>query len=1028
MAINVGPTLGKPTHHVKLTKGGVELGLILCDQAGKEDPRGNRTPYPNTAIKMYQGEATHSDREPPFMDLIQEDWSLGRGQEVFEDDKSRYQDGKIADTTLEGKVILGPQPTYSTGIRKWGGYMPGSVVFKGLYGTQRYMQRGWTVPAGGGFAGDKCEILLRKKGSPNSGVTIQLRDSTLGTTYKTIAISASAITDDFLSVWVIGNWSSTQSLSASTTYRIVVYATSGSDDANNCWEIGSEPYAGTSLNSSKSSDGSSWTSTATSWGIYFRVVDTDSDFTAHFIEYRDQLYFATTKANGSAAKLYMNGARGVADDNTGQLSRLIDAAGGGGWGTVPGEVAKMISGESYQQERTVWRNITGGGVGYVTVSPDWNIIHNAEFDEYVILGSDVWTERAQSVLTKPATDIEVANDIMYIAQGAATPMYMHREMNSVGVFQYVDGANKYWYEAGADVDYVLSVLDYISGSVLYLGRNSGFSAGDAEIFRDVAPVAWKESPIGFIQPVKSTDKMDEQVISNVTTSVANKIVKISVGEPFTTGVIASQDIPSTDIRFASYMSMMIKSSIDLAAGVLEVVFDDTINCASPVYSAPLPFMQGGYWLAPVWVPIDAAEITGANSIISVGLRLTQDVGAVDIELWNGMRIYTLGCVKPIKIADTRISGLERYGEPETCWVMCEDQIGEIRNTYYQPVPLREIAAVGSDENGKAHLVHDVYLYFSLKDGLEKYYRQHLDDIGPNRDMGLPLDRQGSIVSLQGYPGRIYAAVDGGEDGYSSVLCYNRGGWHEVYRSRFAGRRIRSLYIQSVPGFIHSRLWISEGSDVLWIPIAINPLQDANYKYTHEAAVITSRIHGGLQDVAKFFKSVKLATKNLSAVNGILVHVDYRTDVATTWTRISSAYDESPYKENDLSSAQDATGRWIELRIVLQTENDTITPEVFAWVLKAIAREEGKYANTYTFRVKDWDRDLQGDPQDYTTSTFMYSLETMIDGPLPIYVNSISELDDSQYVVAQPASLKRLRVIPEEDGREVHICQLTLLEI
>jgi hypothetical protein len=1022
MTISVGPTLGKPTHHVKISKGSDELGLILCDQRGKIDPRTSRDPFPNTAIKTYTGDAKHSDREPPFKDLIQDDWSLGRGQEVLEDNKSRYQDSFIADTALQGKIILGPQPTFSTGIRKWGGYMPGNVEWQGLYGAQRYMERGWTT--GPTFNSDKAEILLRKKGSPNSGVTIELRSSDLATTHKTIVIPASSITDDLLSVWAEGDWTGVFTTAVTTEYRLVVYATSGSDDVDNCWEIGSEPYDATSLNSSKSPDGSDWTNTSTQWGIYFRVVDDLDHFTAHFKEYREQLYFVTSPDNGSAAKLYMNGDRGACDDNTGALDRLKDSTKGSQWATPPGNVAKVIAGSAFQEKQN-WRNIVGSGTSYVEVDPDWKLIHDM-YDEYVILGSDAWVERAQSVLTKPATDIEVANDIMFIPQGAATPMYMHREVNSQGVFEWVDGANKYWYNAGPDVDFVKAVLDYISGPVLYMARNSGWSAGDGEIFREDAPVRWKESPIGFRHIYDGTTSMDEQSITNVTDGMENKISYLDVADAFTTGVIGSKDIASTDIRFGHFLVVMIKPSISLDAGVLEVVFDDTVNCASPILALALPHLYGGYWNGPIQLQTNAESVSGADAVISIGLRLTQDVPAVKIEMWHGFRLYTLGSMDPIPIPDTKITGLERYGEPKSCWVMAEDQLGEIRNAYYQPVPLEEIGSVRSDENGKAHLVHDVYLYFSLMDGLEKYYRQHLDDIGPNRDMGLPVDRQGSIVDLAGFPGRIYAALDGGEDGYSSVLCYNRGGWHEIYRSRFTGRRIRKIYIQSIPGNIHRRLWISEGADILWIPIAVNPLRDTEYRYTHESAVITSRIHGGMQDIAKFFKSVKLATKSLSA--GIQIQVDYRTDVDTGWTRIASAFDTSPYQEENLSSTMDVDGRWIELRIVLKTDDNTITPEVFAWVLKSVQREEGKYANTYTFRVKDWDRDLQGNPIDETVSSFMSKLETMIDGPLPILINSISDLDDNKYAVAQPATVKRLNIIPEEDGRELHICQLTVLEI
>jgi hypothetical protein len=1026
MAILVTPNLGKPTHDIKLSKGGTEIGLILCDQNGNHITRANREPYPNTAIKMYQGDAKHSDREPPFMDLIQQDWSLGRAQEVFEDDKARYQDGWVVDTTRQGKVILGPQPTFSTGVRDWGGYMPGKLSWQGLYGTQRYLERGWTIPAGGGFTGRQCEVLLRKKGSPNSGITIQLRDTTLTTTHQTVVIADSQITTDLLSVWVEGAWGSAI-LNSGIEYRLVVFATSGSDDVNNCWEIGCEPYEGTTLNSSKSSDGSAWTDTSSVYGIYFRVTDLDDDFTAHFVEYRDQLYFATAPDSGAAAKLYMNGARGVADDNTGDLDQLQDSAGGAGWGTLPGDVAMMITGNSHMKERIKWRNIVGGGVGYVTVEPSWNTIHNDTYDEYVVLGSDNWTERSQSALTLPCSDIEVANEIMYIAQGGVyhEEMQMHREKNYAGAFEYVDGARTYWKSAECYVDYIESVNDYISGPVLWMATN-GYITGDVFINRDIAPQNWSEQPVGWVQIVDPGDVFNEQAIGNVTVGSEGTVSWIDVAEPFTTGIIASLDIPSRDIRYASYLVLKIKSSIDLSAGVLEIVFDDAANCSSPNYALPLPYLKAGYWVEPLRIPMDAGQIAGTDSIISVGWRLTQDVEAVKIEINYGVKYDTLGSSEAIRIPDTRVTGLERYGEPESCWVMCEGEIGEIRNNYYQPVPLRELEAVSSPENGKAHLVHDVYLYFSLKDGIEKYYRQHLDDMGPNRDLGFPTDRQGFISDMVGYPGRIYAAVDAGENGYSSVVCWNKGGWHEVYRSRFAGRRIRKLYIQSIPGVTHSRLWISEGSDILWIPVAINPLRDDDYRYTQEGAMITSRIHGGLQDVAKFFKSVKLATREMGTYTEIVV--DYRTDEDTAWTRIANEFDTAPYQEEDLASTQDVTGRWIELRIVLRTFDNRFTPELLAWVIKAIEREEGKYANTYTFRVKDWDRDLQGDPQDYDVDTFMTDLESMVNDPVPMYVNSISDLDDSQYVVSQPTSLRRIRVIPEEDGRELHICQITLLEI
>ena len=54
-------------------------------------------------------------------------------------------------------------------------------------------------------------------------------------------------------------------------------------------------------------------------------------------------------------------------------------------------------------------------------------------------------------------------------------------------------------------------------------------------------------------------------------------------------------------------------------------------------------------------------------------------------------------------------------------------------------------SVKSIINGTAAMQFGVYLYFNLEGGMvERYYDQRLDDVGPNRDEGLPADRQGEI--------------------------------------------------------------------------------------------------------------------------------------------------------------------------------------------------------------------------------------------------------------------------------------------
>jgi hypothetical protein len=1021
MAIIVGPNYAKPTHHIKLAKGGQELGLLLCDARGKFRDIVDRNPFPPSAIKTYSGPQKHGDSEPPFINLVQDDWSLGRGQETFEDNKSRYADGQVADTLMKNKVILGSQPTYSTGIRDWGGYMPGSVEWQGLYGSQRYLERGWTNGSTA-WEANRAHILLRKKGSPNSGVTIELRSSDLGTTHKTIVISSGNITNDFLAVWVRGDWTGKEWILTSTKYRLVVYGTSGSDDADNCWEIAVEPYDATSLDSSKSDNGSSWTDTSTQFGIYYRLVDVRKSFTAHFIEYKEQLYLGTQLDDHAVAgELYRNGDRGVCDSNSTDKSKLNDS-GKTGWTTQPGLTAKVIT-AAPTKERQNWRDIVGSGSGYVTCNPDWEITHNTN-TEYVILGSDEWTAiNDSSLIIRGISDIVVANDIMYLAQDRQADLLMHRELSQDGTFYDVNPTVNCWKPGGPRCDYMQVILDYISGPVIWFGRNDVLSGGDAFIIRDLAPISWAEEPVGWTHLWNMRGTWDEQVIGNVTANMAGKSAQLDVAEAFTTGVIGSKAISSKDVRYSAQLRIVLSSSIDLAAGVLEFVMDNSANCASPNVSIAFPAIKKNT-PKQYKLDFDASGVSGADAIISIGLRLTQDVVAVKIKTKGFIAGLKAGG-NPIVLGDKRLNGLERYGEPEALWVLTEGELGEIRNNFYQPSPLRELNSVKDSSNGKAHLVHDLYLYFSLKEGLERYYRQHLDDIGPNRDQGLPSDRHGVISHLVGFPGRIFAAVDAGSGGYSSVLCYDNSGWHEIYRARFAGNRIRRLHIQSMPGKLHSRLWISEGPEVLWIPIAINPLQDTEYRYTYEGAVTSSRIYGGMQDISKWFKSVKLASRNLSS--GIQIYVDYRTDESIAWTRISNPFTSSPYQEEDFISTMDVEGRYVELRLVLQTDDNTITPQLLAFLIKSIQLGDAKYKVTYNFRVKDNDKDLQGDPIDMDVSTFVSQLESWVGTPTPMYVNSNSDLEDSKWMVAQPASLRRLDVIEEDDGKELHICQLTLLE-
>lgn len=111
MAINVGPSVRKPNYHFSLFDGSTRLGLLQCNQQGIVSERAGwrQSPMPNTAMKLAQGQAKYEDFELPFTSIIQQDWGGGMNAQDFEDDKTKYRDGRFCDTS-RGDIICGPKP------------------------------------------------------------------------------------------------------------------------------------------------------------------------------------------------------------------------------------------------------------------------------------------------------------------------------------------------------------------------------------------------------------------------------------------------------------------------------------------------------------------------------------------------------------------------------------------------------------------------------------------------------------------------------------------------------------------------------------------------------------------------------------------------------------------------------------------------------------------------------------------------------------------------------------------------------
>lgn len=399
--------------------------------------------------------------------------------------------------------------------------------------------------------------------------------------------------------------------------------------------------------------------------------------------------------------------------------------------------------------------------------------------------------------------------------------------------------------------------------------------------------------------------------------------------------------------------------------------------------------------------------------------------------------------------DSRITNLVAYGTPTIPYVIKEDSIGSILNKIYDEVPVSELRAVRSEDNGIAAMAYGVYLYFSMAGAMiERYYDQRLDDVGPNRAEGLPRLRQGIIRKLLPYPGRYYAAVDAGYTGYSSILCSNELGWHEIYRANNPGERITDIYIQTIPGDDNTdRLIVSMGEDVIKLPIAINPLNQRNYQYygydtENPPSIETSWIDYGMKDVNKYYHSVTLFADypvgTLQTGREFEIIVYYRLSENSSWVKAGRTSGSGMYPEEvELDHTNhNVAGKKIQLKFEFHINSSaSYTPRLKAWVLNGILRMPVKKSWQLTFALEPAE-DLQDRRMIDTRHTLIDQLNIWANSKVhntPLRMRTCDRQTDNKLVFIDPASISLINVVLEQNrGNTIkrfdHLATMTVYEV
>jgi hypothetical protein len=449
MTVRVGPDEIKPTHIFSLSDGDKTLGFLTTDRSGRISPveGWSQAPMPRTAMKLSQGAASYEDFELPFTSIIQQSLEGGMNAENFEDDRTRYRDGRHVDTT-RGDVLCGPSVTEKILVNRPNiGDLSYFSNHTDIYGTHKeYATK--IIP-------DADTIVTSVDCLPTIGPIpelthihyIKIYSDSGGSPNTLLAYGQRTVNNtDIINITL----NTPVSLTDGTSYWVASYTLVG--------EPGGELVITTSIRAETGGEikyknsGGTWALRSSNYSISFLMWGTGfAPSKAVFFEHRRNLYVVINEDTG-APMLFRNGYRGCGKDNAANLTQLktdrdLSVDMNGDALNLAGKIVLIIEGPGALEEtpwRTIVSNTITGTNDIITVDEPWKITHTTA-TSWVVLGSDDWFEITGHGLTGKVTDVCIVYDHVIIAQGDAINMRKFRWRNNAGASTNdftADGTNK----------------------------------------------------------------------------------------------------------------------------------------------------------------------------------------------------------------------------------------------------------------------------------------------------------------------------------------------------------------------------------------------------------------------------------------------------------------------------------------------------------------------------------------------------------------------------------------------------------